>query len=119
MRFTELVGCRLPLQLAALGGGIGTAELAAAVTDAGGLGMVGARPGVLDGLAADPVGIGFLVPFLTDRAAVQDAARRVRVVEFFFGDPDDELVELVHRGGLNADVISSGTIAVGDPIAVE
>ncbi len=27
--------------------------------------------------------------------------------------------ELVHRGGLNADVLGSGTISVGDPVAVE
>jgi MOSC domain-containing protein YiiM len=26
--------------------------------------------------------------------------------------------ELVHRGGLNADVLSSGTVAVGDPVVV-
>ena len=38
-RFTELVGCRFPFQLAVLGG-IGTVELARAVEEAGGLGMV-------------------------------------------------------------------------------
>jgi MOSC domain-containing protein YiiM len=27
--------------------------------------------------------------------------------------------ELVHRGGLNADVLNDGTIAVGDPLVVE
>jgi MOSC domain-containing protein YiiM len=27
--------------------------------------------------------------------------------------------ELVHRAGLNADLLSSGTIAVGDPIVVD
>ncbi|MEA2350513.1 MAG: hypothetical protein QOG86_1454, partial [Thermoleophilaceae bacterium] len=38
-RFTDLVGCELPLQLAALGG-VGTTELAAAVVGAGGMGLV-------------------------------------------------------------------------------
>ena len=38
-RFTHLVGCRLPFQLAVLGG-VGTTELAAAVSAGGGLGMV-------------------------------------------------------------------------------
>ncbi len=28
------------------------------------------------------------------------------------------IAELLHRGGLNADVLSSGTIAVGDPVVV-
>jgi NAD(P)H-dependent flavin oxidoreductase YrpB (nitropropane dioxygenase family) len=37
-RFTELVGCRLPFQLAALGG-VGTLAVARAVESAGGLGM--------------------------------------------------------------------------------
>jgi MOSC domain-containing protein YiiM len=27
--------------------------------------------------------------------------------------------ELVHRGGLNADILTGGTISVGDPVAVE
>src|SRR4051795_8142861 len=39
-RFTDLVGCRLPVQLASLGGPIGTPALAAAVSDAGGLGTI-------------------------------------------------------------------------------
>ena len=38
--FTGIVGCRLPIQLASLGGPIGTPELASAVSDAGGLGMI-------------------------------------------------------------------------------
>src|SRR5271165_6668854 len=37
--FTDLVGCTLPIQLAAMGG-VGSAELAAAVANAGGLGML-------------------------------------------------------------------------------
>jgi NAD(P)H-dependent flavin oxidoreductase YrpB (nitropropane dioxygenase family) len=38
-RFTDLVGCELPLQLAAMDG-VGTTELASAVAASGGLGMV-------------------------------------------------------------------------------
>ena len=38
--FTRLVGCRAPIQLAVMGGGTGTPELAAAVSEAGGLGML-------------------------------------------------------------------------------
>src|SRR4051794_10530719 len=40
--FTHLVGCRLPLQLAPMGGGVGNPDLAVAVSAAGGLGMLSA-----------------------------------------------------------------------------
>lgn len=105
--FTELVGCRVPIQLAGMGG-LGTAELAAAVADAGGLGMaalpmvpaeqVAAELERMATLTAGVVGINFLMPFL-DRAAVDAAATRCRVVEFFYDDPDASLVEQVHAGG--------------------
>src|SRR5215470_10576474 len=39
-RFTELVGCEVPIQLASMPG-IGTPEMVAAVSNAGGLGMIG------------------------------------------------------------------------------
>jgi nitronate monooxygenase len=39
--FTDLVGCTVPIQLASMPG-IATPALAAAVADAGGLGMIGA-----------------------------------------------------------------------------
>ena len=39
-RFTELVGCRIPIQQAGMGGTAGP-ELAVAVAEAGGLGMLG------------------------------------------------------------------------------
>jgi Nitronate monooxygenase len=38
--FTELVGCQVPIQLAPMGGGVVTPELAIAVSGAGGLGML-------------------------------------------------------------------------------
>jgi len=96
-RFTRLVGCRLPFQLAALGG-VGTTELAAAVTAGGGLGMVpyGVKP---PATGLGPCGIGFLIPYLPRAGVIADAASRVRVVEFFHGDPDQSLVAAGHSGG--------------------
>jgi NAD(P)H-dependent flavin oxidoreductase YrpB (nitropropane dioxygenase family) len=41
------------------------------------------------------IGVNFLVPFL-DRESLEIAASRVRVVEFFFGEPDADLVERAH-----------------------
>ncbi len=106
-RFTDLVGCSLPLQLAAMPG-VGTPELVAAVADAGGLAMIGLPmvpppmvAATLDQLASrtrGAIGMNFLVPFL-DRAALEVAAPRVKVVEFFFGEPDQELVRAARAGG--------------------
>ena len=106
-RFTELIGCTVPIQQAGMGG-IATPELAAAVADAGALGMVAVpaapAPVVADVLAglrartAGAFGINFLMPFL-DRDAVAAAADKVTLVEFFYDEPDASLVEMVHAGG--------------------
>jgi nitronate monooxygenase len=105
--FTRLVGCAHPLQQAGMGG-TASAELATAVSNAGALGMLGMptvpAPAVaaaleaVAGRTAGVFGINFLMPFL-DRDAVAAAAPRARVVEFFYGDPDPPLVDLVHQGG--------------------
>ena len=47
------------------------------------------------------VGVNFLVPFL-DRSALEDAAERSPLVEFFWGEPDEELIAVAHRGGARA-----------------
>src|SRR5438874_1071294 len=105
-RFTELVGCAIPLQQAGMGG-VATAELAIAVAETGALGMLGFAmvPAddvrqILDGIAKatasapGAVGGNFLMPFV-DRAAVEAAATAgARVVEFFYGEPDPDLVGL-------------------------
>src|SRR5437763_16522455 len=106
-RFTELVGCDVPLQQAGMGA-VATAELATAVSEAGALGMLGLpmvpAPMVADILAgvakatSKPVGVNFLVPFL-DRDAVEVAAAKARLVEFFYDTPDATLVKTVHEGG--------------------
>jgi nitronate monooxygenase len=106
--FTELVGCQVPVQQAAMGAAA-TPELAIAVSQAGGLGMLphGALTPLADRIArleqagAAPFGVNFLLPFLHRDALgdVELAAGRARLVEFFYGDPDPGLVGLVHAGG--------------------
>lgn len=106
--FTTLIGCELPIQLAGMGGGISDVALTAAVSNAGGLGMLGAGGlpadavcvmlDALAGAATGPYGVNFLVPFL-DREAVAVAAGRCRVCDFHWGEPDPSLVELVHGEG--------------------
>src|ERR671922_2832201 len=108
-RFTALVGCAVPIQQAGMGNA--RRELASAVARAGGLGMLGGVMQPAEMLAAEvqnarresggPVGVNFLIPFL-DREAVEATADRARVVEFFYGDPDPELVTLVRSAGAPA-----------------
>jgi NAD(P)H-dependent flavin oxidoreductase YrpB (nitropropane dioxygenase family) len=105
--FTRLVGSRVPIQQAAMPG-IATPELVAAVADAGGLGMLGAPlmpaavlESVLEQLsrrARGVFGVNFLIPFL-DPECIPVAARRARVVEFFYGDPDAALIERAAEHG--------------------
>jgi NAD(P)H-dependent flavin oxidoreductase YrpB (nitropropane dioxygenase family) len=91
-RFTQLVGCRLPLQQAGMGG-VGTPALARAVADAGGLGMLSGVLGPVEPMDG-AVGVNFLMPFV-DRGLVEAAGDWARVVEFFYGPPDPALVDLV------------------------
>ena len=105
--FTELTGCTVPIQLVPMPL-IATVELAAAVADAGGVGMIGTPmlppplvQQMLDDLRQRTRGVfgaGFLMPFL-DRECLEVAAGNARLVEFFYGEPDATLVEVVHRGG--------------------
>jgi NAD(P)H-dependent flavin oxidoreductase YrpB (nitropropane dioxygenase family) len=119
-RFTELVGCAVPIQQAGMGA-VAPPELAAAVSQAGALGMLGtARPGLTVATLADllervrlltdkPFGVNFIVApiFLNgtskrpplDLKCIEMAARAAKVVEFFYGEPERRLVEMVHTGG--------------------
>jgi nitronate monooxygenase len=99
-RFTELVGCRLPLQQAGMTR-VTTPSLVAAVSEAGGLGMLGiGRPtraaalAQLDevlALTSRPVGATFIVRFL-DGGVLETIAERLPVVELFWGWPEPDLV---------------------------
>ena len=116
-RFTELVGCVIPIQQAGMGA-VSPPELAVAVSEAGALGMVGtARRGItvvtlgrmLDWMQENtrrPYGVNFVIPEQwgpPDRACIELAARRAQVVEFFYGEPNSDLVKIVHDGGALAD----------------
>jgi len=105
-RFTRLVGCTVPIQLAGMGS-ILSPELAAAVSNAGGLGQLTLTGGVedakgkldrLSSMTSRPFGINLLIPYL-DREVLELAAPAARVVDFFWGDPDPELVRVVHDAG--------------------
>ena len=106
--FTELVGCRVPIQQAPMGP-ISPPPLALAVARAGGVGTISVLPNVapddlaaqLDQMVAADAGV-LAVNFLTDRvdpAAVAVAAPRVRVADFFWNTPNAELVSVAHDGG--------------------
>ena len=116
-KFTELLGCTVPLQQAGMGK-IASPALAAAVAKAGGLGMVsgiGAAPPeyvakILDGLrrsTSGAFGANFIVAGVRESGkldpdflkVLEVAASRAPVVEFFYETPDPELVELAHAGG--------------------
>ena len=106
-RFTELVGCRHPLQQAGMGG-VAKLDLAVAVSEAGALGTIGGAGlsadqlseslGAAAGRTQGPIAVNFLMPFV-DRAAVEVAASKAKVVEFFYDEPDPVLVDVVHAGG--------------------
>lgn len=104
-RFTELVGCEIPIQQAGMGG-VSTPDLAAAVSNVGGLGMLTASAddlsadidATLSAAAGRPFGVNFLMPFF-DRTLLEAVAHRVRLVEWFWGQPDPALVTLAHDAG--------------------
>jgi len=110
-RFTDLVGCTVPIQQAPIGG-CASPRLAAAVAGAGGLGMVsvtGDPPEIvatqLDQarrLSAGPIGAHFFMLMVDPASApesVAAAAERAPVVDFFYAEPDPALVRIVHAAG--------------------
>jgi NAD(P)H-dependent flavin oxidoreductase YrpB (nitropropane dioxygenase family) len=107
--FTELVGCRHPVQQAAMVG-IAVPELAGAVARAGALGMLGEFDAVesaddrmtraLDIAQGGAIGMGFFGQIVdTDLGNFEAAAARLRVVEVFWTDPDAALVRRARRAG--------------------
>ena len=106
-RFTELVGCSVPIQQAPMGT-ISSPGLAVAVADAGGVGTVtalGLPPEVLvrrlEEMGRRTSGVlsaNVVTPDIGEQVVV-DVAERVRLVDFFWFDPSPRFVDLVHRSG--------------------
>jgi nitronate monooxygenase len=113
-KFTELTGCRVPIQMAAIGS-LARPPLAAAISNAGGLGML-QLSGFTQAQASrwleevrkrtgGVFGANFIVteawyPDLEElRGVVETASKQARVVEFFYRQPDSSLVDLVHKNG--------------------
>jgi nitronate monooxygenase len=111
-RFTELVGCTVPIQQAGMGAAA-PPELAAAVSEAGGLGMLGtARGGInpntfaglltrMRELTNRSFGVNFIPRHYPGmmREFIEQAAKVSRVVECFYTEPDPEFVRIVHDHG--------------------
>jgi nitronate monooxygenase len=110
-RFTQLVGCSAPIQQAGMGT-LSSPALAAAVSNAGGLGMVsvaGQTTGLIEKWldatrekTSGAIGANFLMPFVDPADAhecVAAAAARARVIDFFYGEPDPALIQTVHAAG--------------------
>jgi len=91
--FTDRLGVELPVVQAGMGGGISGHELAAAVSEAGGLGTIGiVAPEALREeieaarrLTAKPIAVNLLLPFA--RRAHWEAAAKADVVVTFWGRP--------------------------------
>jgi nitronate monooxygenase len=99
-RFTDLVGVRLPIQQAGMSG-TATPPLAAAVSNAGGLGMIGvgrqsmavvqAYLDQIGTLTDQPYGVTCIAHFVQPDVEAL-VAERVRVMEFFYEWPDPRRV---------------------------
>jgi nitronate monooxygenase len=106
--FTDLLGCQAPIQQAPMGG-ISPPELALAVSRAGGVGTITVLPGTLvedlidqlDAMVTERTGV-LAVNFLTDALdpkAIEAAASRVRMVDFFWSTPTADAVRVAHDAG--------------------
>src|SRR5437899_2770305 len=109
-RICDLFGIEFPIISAGMGG-VALAELAAAVSDAGGLGTLGlaafGREGIRNEIAAarkrtrKALGANLLVPFLRPGVIEAIAETKLAAVTFFWGDARDHAraIALLHRTG--------------------
>jgi nitronate monooxygenase len=114
---------------------VSSPDLAVAVADAGGVGTITSLgmpaaylESVLAGMSNRTAGV-LAANFLTaelDRDALALAAERVRIVDFFWVNPDPALVEVAHAGGAlvswqvgSVDEAKSAVDAGADMIAVQ
>lgn len=127
----KLLGIELPVLQAGMGGGLAGADLAAAVSEAGGLGTIGILPAPRLGRemararerTGKPIAVNLLLPFA--RAEHWEAARQAAAVVTFWGPPVRRTsrpwihqcgsvaeAQAAHRAGADA-VIAQGVEAGG------
>src|SRR5271163_78409 len=109
-RFTELFGIEFPIVSAGMGG-VALAELAAAVSNAGGIGTIalaGFTPEAIQNeiaaarkLTARPLFVNLLVPFLRPGIIETVVKEPIQGVTLFWGDPA-EYIPIVKKSGLKA-----------------
>jgi NAD(P)H-dependent flavin oxidoreductase YrpB (nitropropane dioxygenase family) len=110
-RICELFGIEYPIISAGMGG-VALAELAVAVSEAGGLGTIGlaafGREGIQNEIAAarlqtsKPLAANLLVPFLQPGIVEAVVRTPIQVLTFFWGDARDhaESIASAHRAGI-------------------
>src|SRR5262245_27617404 len=120
-RLCDLLGIDVPILVAPMGPDITTPELAAAVSNAGGLGLVsfGANPPPLlrelirrvRALTDRPFGVNVLLPLAGDEHLAVCIEERVPVLSLFWGDAGP-WVERAHRAGITVvDQVGSAAAA--------
>jgi NAD(P)H-dependent flavin oxidoreductase YrpB (nitropropane dioxygenase family) len=109
-RICDLLGIEFPIISAGMGGVAG-AKLAAAVSEAGGLGTLGlaalSREGIRNEVAAartrtrKPLAANLLIPFLRPGVIDTVADAGLAAVTFFWGDPREyrEAINILHKSG--------------------
>jgi NAD(P)H-dependent flavin oxidoreductase YrpB (nitropropane dioxygenase family) len=109
-RITELFGIEYPIVSAGMGG-VAMAELAAAVSEAGGLGTIalaGMSPEAIHNeiaaareITKKPLVVNLLVPFLRPGIVERVLKEQIQGVTFFWGDPK-ELIPQVKGSGIKS-----------------
>jgi nitronate monooxygenase len=110
-KICDLFGIDYPILSAGMGG-VATAELAAAVSDAGGLGTIGLAAFGLEGIhneitdarrrTSKPIGANLIIPFLRPGIVEAVAETPIQALTFFWGDAREHLesIRLAQRAGI-------------------
>jgi nitronate monooxygenase len=110
-RICDLFGIEYPIVAAGMGG-VARAQLAAAVSEAGGLGTIGVGGASKEAiqhevaaarrLTSKPLAVNLLVPFLRPGIVETIAKQQVEVVTFFWGDPREYAgaIKLLREAGM-------------------
>ncbi len=118
-KLTEILGLKIPILQAPMGGGVAGPELATAVSKAGGLGMLPIWPlpldaaqRAIDAMKGIPFAVNLNVAF--NPAAHLDLAlsRNVPIVHFFWGDASAHIARAKQAGALVMATVASSVEAL-------